>query len=174
MLTRAQKEQRVEELRAALAEVSTFFILENEGVTVNRVTELRRKIRDLEAAYKVHKNSIVRRACEGTPLEPLTEGLVGPNVFAYTSGDPVELAKTLKEYTDEHDGLSFKEGFVDGSRISAAEVEQLAKLPSREQQLTQLASLLQSPMRRLVVALNAPLQQFASVAKQVAEKKDNE
>lgn len=174
MLTRAQKEQKVEELRATLAEVSTFFILGNEGVTVNRVTELRRKIRGLEAAYKVHKNSVVRRACEGTPLEPLTESLAGPNVFAYTNGDPVELAKTLKAYTDEHEGLSFKEGFVEGSRITADEVEQLAKLPSREEQLTQLVRLLQSPIRRLAVALNAPLQQLASVLGQVADKNENE
>ncbi len=173
MLTREQKNIQSQALREALEGVSTLFVLENRGLTVNEVNELRSKIRAIEGMYKVYKNTVVRMAIEGTPLESLGERLTGPNAFAFTMGDGVELAKVLKAFTKEHPALTFKEVFLEGQVLPADQAVKLAEMPTREELLTKLAFVLQSPMRRLAVALNGPIQKLASALNQVAEQKES-
>ncbi|HHQ47657.1 MAG TPA: 50S ribosomal protein L10 [Acidobacteria bacterium] len=173
MLTRERKEEQAQELRQTLEGISTLFILENRGLTVNAVNQLRSRIREIDARYKVYKNSVVRRAVEGTPLEGLSEHLLGPNAFAFTYGDGVALAKVLRDFTKENPVLTFKQAYLEGQILGSEQAVQVAELPTREELLTKLAYLLQSPMRRLVVALNGPIQQLASALSQVAEKKES-
>jgi len=173
MLTRERKNEQAQELREALEGVSTLFILENRGLTVNAVNALRSKIREIDARYKVYKNSVVRMAFTGTPLEELSEHLLGPNAFAFTDGDGVALAKVLRDFTKENPVLTFKQAYLEGQVLDSDQALQVAELPTREELLTRLAYLLQSPMRRLVVALNGPIQQLASALSQVAEKKES-
>ncbi len=178
MLTRTEKQRQAEQLRESLARISSLYVVENRGLTVNEVNELRSKIREISATYKVYKNSVVRMAVEGTQLEELARGLTGPNAFAFTDGDPVQLAKVLREFIKEHERLTFKAAYVDGTLIPAERVPEIADLPTREELLTQLVFMLQSPIRRLVTALAAPVQQLvtalAQVAEQVAEKNENQ
>lgn len=173
MLTRDQKRQQSEELRGILTEVSTLFLMENTGLNVNEVNQLRSQVRKSEASYKVVKNSVVKLAVEGTELEGLTPFLVGPKALAYTEGDGVALAKVLRDFVKEHPALSFQRAYLEGQILEADEAAKIAEMPSKEELLTKLVFLLQSPIRRLAVALNAPVQNLASVLGQVAQKQED-
>jgi large subunit ribosomal protein L10 len=172
MLTKEQKHEQSQLLRENLEGVSTLFLLENHGLNVNDVNALRSEVRKTEATYKVVKNTVVRLAVEGTEMEAITPFLTGPKVLAYTGGDGVALAKVLKDFIKKHPELRFEQAFLEGQILEAKDAEKIADLPSREELLTKLVYLLQSPIRRLAVALNAPVQQFANVIGQLAEKGD--
>jgi large subunit ribosomal protein L10 len=172
MLTKEQKHEQSLLLREHLEGVNTLFLLENHGLNVNDVNRLRSEVRKTEATYKVVKNAVVRLAVEGTEMEAITPFLTGPKVLAYTGGDGVALAKVLKDFIKQHPELRFEQAYLEGQILVATDAEKIADLPSREELLTKLAYLLQSPIRRLAVALNAPVQQFANVLGQIAEKGD--
>ncbi|MEJ2581354.1 MAG: 50S ribosomal protein L10 [Acidobacteriota bacterium] len=172
MLTKEQKHEQSVELRENLEGVNTLFLLENHGLKVNDVNRLRSEVRKTEATYKVVKNTVVRLAVEGTEMEGITPFLSGPKVLAYTGGDGVALAKVLKDFIKKHPELTFEQAYLEGQILEAKEAEKIADMPSRDELISQLVNLLQSPLRRLAVALNAPLQQFTNVITQVAEKGD--
>ena len=170
MLTKEQKHEQSLLLRENLDGVTTLFLLENHGLNVNDVNSLRSEVRKSDATYKVVKNTVVRLAVEGTEMEGITPFLTGPKVLAYTGGDGVALAKVLKDFIKKHPELQFEQAFLEGQILEAKDAEKIAELPSREELITKLVYLLQSPIRRLAVALNAPLQQFANVVGQLVEK----
>jgi len=170
MLTKEQKHEQSLLLRENLDGVTTLFLLENHGLNVNDVNRLRSEVRKTEATYRVVKNTVVRLAVEGTDMEGITPFLTGPKVLAYTGGDGVALAKVLKDFIKKHPELQFEQAFLEGQILEAKDAEKIAELPSREELITKLAYLLQSPIRRLAVALNAPLQQFANVVGQLIKK----
>jgi large subunit ribosomal protein L10 len=172
MLTKEQKRQQSEELRGTLGAVNTVFLMENTGLTVNDVNQLRSQVKKSDATYKVVKNSVVKLALEGTELEGLTPYLVGPKALAFTEGDPVALAKVLRDFIKQHPQLSFQRAYLEGKILEAEEAQKIADMPSKEELLTKLVYLLQSPIRRLAVALNAPAQNLASVLGQVAAKQE--
>jgi len=174
MLTKEQKREQYEQLRESLDGVSTLFLLQNTGLSVNEINDLRSEVRRTEATYKVYKNSVVRLAMEGTAMEGLSEFLAGPNAIAFTSGDGVALAKVLTEFIKEHPKLELQRAFLEGQILDAGEAAELADMPSREELLTRVVFLLQSPIRRLAVALNTPLQNMASVVSQVADSKEDQ
>jgi large subunit ribosomal protein L10 len=174
MLTKEQKLEQSQQLRDNLAEVKTMFLLDNRGLKVNDVNILRSEVRNTDSTYRVVKNSVARLAIAGTDKEVLSPFLTGPKVLAYTAGDGVELAKVLKGFIKKHPELTFEKAFLEGQVLEGIEAEKIADLPSREELVAKLLMLLQSPIRRLAVALNAPLQQLASVLGQVAEQKEDQ
>jgi large subunit ribosomal protein L10 len=174
MLTKEQKREQFEQLRDSLDGVSTLFLLQNTGLSVNEINELRSQVRGTEANYKVYKNTVVRLAVEGTPMEGLSEFLTGPNALAFTDGDGIALAKVIKEFIKKHPRLELQRAFLEGQILDAGEAAKLADMPSREELLTRVVFLLQSPIRRLAVALNAPVQNLASVVGQIAQSKEDQ
>jgi large subunit ribosomal protein L10 len=174
MLTKEQKHEQSLLLREHLEGVNTLFLLENHGLNVNDVNVLRSEVRKTEATYKVVKNTVVRLAVEGTEMEAITPFLTGPKVLAYTGGDGVALAKVLKDFIKQHPELRFEQAYLEGQILEATEAEKIADMPSREELVAKLLMLLQSPIRRLAVALNAPLQQFATVISQIAENQESQ
>ena len=173
MLTKEQKHEQSLVLRDHLEGVTTLFLLENTGLNVNDVNVLRSEVRNTDATYKVVKNTVVRLAVEGTEMEGITPFLSGPKVLAYTGGDGVALAKVLKDFIKKHPELKFEQAFLEGQILEAKEAEKIADLPSRGELIAKLLQLLQSPIRRLAVALNAPLQQFANAVSQIADNKED-
>ena len=173
MLTREQKREQSEQLRSALSDISTLFLLENTGLNVNDVNVLRSEIRKTEGTYRVVKNSVVKLAVEGTDLEVITPHMTGPKTLAFTDGDVVALAKALKTFIKDHPELSIQQAFLDGQLLDAKTAVKIADLPSRDELISKLLYVLQSPMRRLVVALNSPIQQLATAVDQIAESKDS-
>lgn len=174
MLTREQKQVQYEELRNNLSGAHTVFLLENTGLKVNEINELRSKVRETEGStYKVVKNSVVRLAVDGTDMAGIAPYLVGPKAIAYTTGDAAALGKVLKEFIKTHPKLTFCEAYLEGQVLDSTQAEAIANLPTKEELISKLLFLLQSPMRRLAVALNGPIQNLTSVVSQIADKKES-
>lgn len=173
-LTREQKQDVVASYREGLAKAAHAFVIDYRGVTVPEVTELRSKIRDSGGLYAVVKNRLALLALEGSALEELKGHFEGPVAIAYTDDDPVALAKVLSEFASEVEAIEFKAGLVEGRAVGADEIVEISKLPSREELITKLVFLLQSPITRFVRSLGAIPQQLVNVLSQVAQEKENQ
>jgi len=127
-------------------------------------------IREAGGSYHVVKNKLAAKSSEGTKVEAALQGLKGVSSVAYTSGDPVALAKALSTWVKDNAEFTFKLGIVDGKLINATEIESLAKLPGKEELFSKLLFLIQSPAQRLVTVLNATGRDLAVVVNQGIEK----
>lgn len=173
-LTREQKEAVVASYREGIAKAPHAFLIDYRGVTVPQVTELRAKIRESGGSYAVIKNRLARLAIEGAALGELEDQFEGPVAIAYTDHDPVALAKVLADFASDVEAIQFKAGLVEGRAVGAEQIEQIAKLPSREDLIAKLVFLLQSPIARFVRSLGAIPQQLVNVLSQVAREKEGQ
>jgi len=147
------KSDAVEALKNAIAAQRGAVVTSFRGVTVAEMTALRKKLREANAEIRVVKNTLIRRAAEGTPFGGLSENFKGPTAIAFSHGDPVALAKAMKECAAASPKVTLKAGFLDGKVLSAKEVQILADVPSREVLLTRLACSLNYPITRLAQVL---------------------
>jgi large subunit ribosomal protein L10 len=170
-LTRTQKQEMVDRYEGGLARAPHAFLITFQGIKVNDVTELRARVRAAGGSYEVVKNTLALRAIEGKPLAALSSTFTGALAIVYTEGDAVAVAKALTDFAKTVPQIVFRGGIVDGKPIAANEVEQIAKLPSREELIAKLLFLLQSPMTRLVRTLAAIPREFVVVVDQIAKQK---
>lgn len=171
-LMRSEKEQLIDQYRDGLAASPHAFLVAFKGISANQVTELRARVRATGGRYEVVKNRLALRAIDGTALEAHRDQFVGPTAVAYIADDPVGLAKALTDYAKEVPKVEFKGGVIEGSAISADQVQDIAKLPSREELLAKLLFLLQSPITRLARTLAAIPRDFVVVLDQIAQGKE--
>ncbi|MEM9558529.1 MAG: 50S ribosomal protein L10 [Acidobacteriota bacterium] len=169
--TRSEKQETIDQYSAGLAAAPHAFLVGYEGISVPQVTELRSKIRETGGQYQVVKNTLALRAVEGTALEDLRDEFTGMTAVAFADDDPVALAKALTEFRKDAPVITFKGGLVNGQPVSADQVEDIAKLPSREELLAKLLFLLQSPITSFARVLAAIPRDFVVVLDQIAQKK---
>lgn len=174
MLTRAQKQEQIDAIKTSLEPAQGVFVMDFTGLTVGEVTELRDRIRSASGRYVVVKNTLAKIAVAGSEKEPLQQFIDGPSALAYTDSDAVQLAKTLAEFAKAHDKLVFRGGLVEGQVLDATQARQVATLPSKPELVARLLFLLQSPIRRLAVALSWPTRSLAVTLNQVAEQKERQ
>jgi large subunit ribosomal protein L10 len=170
-MNRNEKAAAVEELGKDLAASPNAVLFGFAGLKVPEVTELRRQVRGTQSRYLVVKNTLALRATKGTPLESLAEHFVGPTAVAFNPNNPVPLVKVLTAFAKTNPNLVFKAAVIEGRPVAAAEIKTIAELPSREELVAKLLFLMQSPLRRLVMVLNGPARNLASVVAQIAEQK---
>jgi large subunit ribosomal protein L10 len=148
-----QKKAVVSEVSGAITDAQAAILAEYRGLTVAQMTELRKQARDAGVFFRVVKNTLARRAVDGSDFACLQDQLVGPLAFA-ASTDPVAVAKVLSQFAKDNDKLVIKAGAMGGKVISLAEVQALAKLPSREELLATLVGTMQAPVAKFVRTLN--------------------
>jgi large subunit ribosomal protein L10 len=157
------KKAVVAEVSAQLAEAQTLVIAEYRGIEVSSMTKLRAQARENGVYLRVLKNTLVRRAVEGTPFAGLADQMVGPLVYA-VSADPVAAAKVLHQFAKADDKIIVKAGSYDGKVLNAAQVAELASIPSREELLSKLLYVMQAPVAGFARALAALAEKQAEAA----------
>jgi len=170
-VSKAKKTEQVEELGSELKKVSSMIVATYSKLTVAQDYELRKTLRGSGAKYRVVKNTLVERAAKGTKVEEILKNLSGVTSIAYTSGDPVALAKALSKYAKDNPEFTFKAGVVEGRVISINEIKALATMPSKEEIYSKLLFLISAPAQRLVTVMNAVGRDLAVVVGQGVEKK---
>jgi large subunit ribosomal protein L10 len=172
-MERAEKTAMVGDLQAELARSRNAFLFGFAGLKVPEVTELRRQVRGTKSRYVVVKNTLALRATRGTPFDDLSQHFVGMTAVAFNESDPVGLAKVLTNFAKTNPNLVFKGALIEGRAVQAAEIKTIAELPSREELIGRLVSLLQSPLTRLANVLAGPTANLARVLRAVAEKSNS-
>jgi large subunit ribosomal protein L10 len=168
-LTKAKKAVKIDQLTHELEGSTSAIVGTFAKLTVSQDFELRKVVRSAGGRYRVVKNKLAARASKGTKIEQALQGLKGVSSVAYTSGDPVALAKALSTWMVENAEFTFKLGIVDGHVITVEEVKQLATMPSKEQIFSKLLFLINAPAQRLVTVMNAVGRDVAVVLNQAVE-----
>ena len=168
-MDRAEKQDLVAELNASLATMGVVVVTRNLGMTVGQSTDLRTKMREAGASYKVTKNKLAKLAIEGTPYASLSDLLTGPTAFA-TSTDPVAAAKVAVDFAKTNDKFEILGGAMGATLLDIEGVRALASLPSLDALRGKLVGLIQAPATQIVRIVQAPAGQIARVLSAYAEK----
>jgi large subunit ribosomal protein L10 len=154
MKNKDQKRREVEELRKELEQSPAIFVTGYEKMTVQQDYELRKTVRQAGGNYSVVKNNLAAKASEDLPSNPVLGDLKGMTSLAWTTTDPVALAKALTAYAKSNPAFTFKAGFVEGRAIDFKSIQDLASMPSKEELIAKLMFLVNSGAQRLAVSLN--------------------
>ena len=168
-MDRSQKADLVAELKNVFTETSVVVITRNHGLSVAQSTELRLKMRDAGAQYKVAKNSLALIALDGTRYSPISDLLKGPTALA-TSGDPVAAAKVAVDFAKTNDKLEIVGGAMGDTLLDANGIKALASLPSLDQLRATIVGLVQAPASKIARTVNEPGAQLARIFSAYAAK----
>jgi large subunit ribosomal protein L10 len=173
---RAKVALNLEDKKSIVAEVSTIaasahsaVAAEYRGLSVDEMTELRSKARNEGVYLRVVKNSLVKRAVDGTDFECMKDSLVGPLIMAFSQEDPGAAGRLVKDFAKEHDKLIAKIISIGGEVLPADQIDRLAKLPNREQALSLLMAVMKAPIEKFVRTMNEP---HAKLVRTVAAVRD--
>jgi large subunit ribosomal protein L10 len=170
-MNREQKAAAIEEIAGQIQESEAVFAVDYRGITVAQSVELRTKLRDADATFRVTKNTLTERAADQADAPVLKPFLAGPTALTFVRGDVAAAAKAVADFNKETDLLAFKGGLMNGEGLDAAQIQALAKLPSRQVLYGQLVGLVASPITGVARGLNALISGVAIALGQVAEKK---
>ena len=170
-MNREDKAAAISELGEGIGKATNAFVISFKGITVPQVTELRRQVRDTSSTYVVVKNTLALIAVKDSPLTALKGAFSGPTAVAYNTTDAVALAKALTKFAKDVPAITFKGAMLDGQIVAADQIQAIANLPSRNELISKLLYVLQSPMRGLATVLAANIRNLAVVIDQIAKQK---
>jgi len=170
-LNRDQKAAVIEEVAAQINEADAIFAVDYRGISVPQAAELRTRLRDADASFRIVKNTLTLRAAEQAGAEGLKELLEGPTAMTFVRGDAATAAKALRDFRRANQLLEFKGGWMNGAALSSDEVDAIAQLPSRDVLYGRLVGMVASPLTGLAGALGGLIGGLARQLQQVAEQK---
>jgi large subunit ribosomal protein L10 len=170
-LNRDQKAAVIDEVAAQISESDAVFAVDYRGISVPQAAELRTRLRDADASFRVVKNTLTERAADKAGADALKALLEGPTAMTFVRGDAAAAAKALSDFRRASGGtlLEFKGGWMNGAPLAAPEIEAIAKLPSREVLYGRLVGMVASPLTGLASALNGLIGGLARQLSQIAE-----
>ncbi|MFN4132006.1 MAG: 50S ribosomal protein L10 [Caldimicrobium sp.] len=171
MITKAKKAEMLKSLKEKMEKSEAIFVTSFKGLKVLEANEIRKLIREKGGEYRVFKNTLIRIATENTPYMPIMDYVDGPTALIFSYKDPVEIAKTLKDFVKTHSALEIKGLVFKGKGFDAKAIDELVKLPPKEVLLAQLLGTVQAPLSNFVGVLSAIIRQFLYVLKAIEEKK---
>ena len=169
-MNRDEKAQAIEEIAADIEAAEAIFAVDYRGISVPQAAELRGKLREADASFRVVKNRLTKIAAEKVGEERLGDLLQGPTALTFVRGDTAQAAKAISTFTKEHEVISFKGGFMDGIDLDEEKFKSIARLPGRDVLNGQLAGVVASPLTGLVRGLGSMIQGLALQLGQIAEK----
>jgi large subunit ribosomal protein L10 len=172
MKTREQKQQDLEALTAQFQKATAAMIVGFQNMTVQKDQELRNALREAGVSYEVVKNTLARKAAEGTPFAQAADQFKGVTAIALSTGDPVTLSKAVSKFSKANpEVFTFKTGVVEGKVIALRDVEAIASLPPKEELISKIMFLINCQAQRLVTVLSAVPRNLAIVVKQIGDQK---
>ncbi len=168
-MNRDEKSATIEEIAAQIEASEAIFAVDYRGISVPQAAELRAKLRESDASFRIVKNRLTKIAAGKAGEERLDELLKGPTALTFVRGDTAQAAKTISSFSKEHDVLAFKGGFMEGLTLDEDRFKAIAKLPGREVLIGQFAGVVASPLTGLVRGLGSMIQGLASQLGQIAD-----
>jgi len=169
-MNRDEKAQAIEEIAADIEAAEAIFAVDYRGISVTQAAELRGKLREADASFRVVKNRLTKIAAEKVGEDRLGELLQGPTALTFVRGDTAQAAKAISTFNKEHAILTFKGGFMDATGLDEDRFKSIARLPGRDVLHGQFAGVVASPLTGLVRGLGSMIQGLASQLGQIAEK----
>ena len=169
MKSRDDKAKDLEALRKELEQSPAIFVTGYEKMTVQQDYELRKTVRNAGGSYKVVKNNVADKASDGLSSHDVFGNLKGMTSIAWTSADPVALAKALTAYAKTNPAFTFKAGFVEGRVVEVKNIQELASMPSKEELIAKVMFLINSSAQRLAVSISGVARNLAVVIEQAAK-----
>lgn len=175
MKSKAQKQKDLEILIENFKNAKAAMLVGFQGMTVAKDQELRNQLREAGVTYAVVKNTLARKAAEGTVLDVAKEEFKGVTAVAISTGDPVNLSKAISKFSKANpDVFTFKTGVVEGKVVAIKDVEAIASLPSKEELISKVMFLINCQAQRLVTVISAVPRNLAIVVKQIGDQKGGE
>lgn len=166
------KKAIVDEVNVVAAESLSAIGADYRGLTVSEMTELRKRARNSGIYLRVIRNTLARRAVDGTRFDCIKESLRGPLVLAFAKDDPGAPARLMKDFCKEHENLEVKVIAIDGTLVDVQRLSDVAKLPTKEQAISQLMSVMKAPVQKFVGTLAAPHTKLVRLLVAVKEQKE--
>lgn len=170
-LAKHEKERIVDEIKQVVATASTLVVSDARGLKVSELSQIRKEANDKGVHIQVIKNSLAKLAFKGSDFDCTEEILTGPSLFAFSFGEPGAAAKLLKTYAKNFEALEIKALAVEGQLLDGSQIDILAKLPSTDEAITLIASVLQAPIGKFATLLNEVPSKLARVLKAVHDNK---
>ena len=170
-MKRTDKETVVEKLRADIEPDGHLILADFRGLTVEELTGVRARVRAASGTMRVIKNTLVRRAVDGTDKEAINDLLEGPNAFVFTKDDPVPVVKALSDAAKDFETLNVKGGVVEGRPVTPEEIMKIAQLPSREVLLGKALGSISSPLQGLVNVCHGTLRNLVYALEAIRQAK---
>jgi large subunit ribosomal protein L10 len=168
-MNRDEKATAIEEIAAEIEASEAIFAVDYRGISVHQAAELRGKLREADASFRIVKNRLTKIAADKAGQDQLSELLKGPTALAFVRGDTAQAAKAISSFSKEHDVLTFKGGYMEGLSLDEERFKAIAKLPTREVLIGQFAGVVASPLTGLVRGLGSMIQGLALQLGQIAE-----
>jgi len=168
-MTKEDKAALVDEIAEQLQGADAIFAVDYRGISVPRAAELRARLRDADATFRIVKNRLTLRAAEKAGTQSLQELLEGPTALTFVHGDAAVAAKALNDFARAGDALEFKGGLLEGQTLSVDEIRSIARLPARDVLHAQVVGVVASPLTGLVRGLNGLIAGLASQLQQIQE-----